>query len=134
MKLLINLEMTFNQGMLVSNSGSSGSGISNLAISSAIGSLFSSTTFGESSGAGEIPPPSASLSVDISEATLEIFRLFAEVEVEDVAESARFNAANNKTNDLLTGRNVFLHVKERRTFQMCLNVIYFVLFCILMIK
>ena len=122
--------MTFNHGILVSNSGSSGSGISNFAISSAIGSLFSSTTFGESSGAGETPPPSASLSEDISEATLEIFRLLAEVDVEEVPESARFNAANNKTYNLLTGRNVFLHVKERKTFQMCFNVIYFMFFAL----
>ena len=82
--------------MLVSNSGSSGSGMSNFAISSAIGSRFSSTTLGESSGAGDTPPPSASLSEDNSEATLEIFLLLTEVEVEDVPESARFNAANNK--------------------------------------
>ena len=98
--------MTFNQGMLISSSGSSGSGMSNLAISSAIGSLFSSMTLGESSGAGEIPPPSASLSEDNSDAILDIFRLFAEVEVEDVPESARFNAANNKGHILLNRKNV----------------------------
>jgi hypothetical protein len=96
----MSLEITFSQGILVSKSASSGSGTSNFAISSAIGSRFSSTC-GESSGAGEEPPPSAAWSDDRSDATLEIFRLFAAAEVEDAPESARFNAVNNRSYCLL---------------------------------
>ena len=97
----MSLEITLSQGMFVSKSASSGSGISNFAISSAIGSLFSSSTRGESSGAGEAPPPSAAWSEESSDATLEIFRLLADVEVDDVPESARFNAVNNRSYCLL---------------------------------
>ena len=89
--------MTLSQGILVSKSASSGSGISNFAISSAIGSRFSSGRgVGESSGPGEAPPPSAPRFEDSSEAAFEIFRLLAAVDTEDAPESARFNAVNNK--------------------------------------
>ena len=93
--------------MLVSKSASSGSGISNFAISSAIGSLFSSNTRGESSGAGDTPPPSAPWSEDISDATLDIFLLLANVDVEDVPESARFNAIN----DIIAIKNGKYYIK-----------------------